>query len=60
MAALTASDKATNDNFGISVSVYNDTAVVGAYKADSGGKSQNRPKRTSSKNREATGTRLRS
>ena len=34
---LTASDGATEDNFGISVSVSGDTAVVGAYVDDIGG-----------------------
>ena len=40
MAILNASDKLGAAYFGTSVSVYNDTAVIGAYKADSGGKSQ--------------------
>ncbi len=35
-AKLTASDGAANDDFGISVAVYGDTVVVGAYKHDVG------------------------
>ena len=34
---LTASDKTNGDNFGWSVAVYDDTVVVGAHYADSGG-----------------------
>jgi len=36
-AILTASDKAANDNFGGSVSISGNVAIVGAYKADPGG-----------------------
>ena len=36
-AKLTASDGAADDYFGYSVSVYNNTAVIGAYKDDSNG-----------------------
>ena len=34
---LTASDGEPNDRFGVSVSVFGDTAVIGAYRADGGG-----------------------
>jgi len=40
MAALTASDAASNTKFGWSVSIYNDTAIVGANEADYGGLSK--------------------
>ena len=36
---LTASDKAFNDQFGISVSLSGDTALIGAYRDDDGGSS---------------------
>ncbi len=36
-AKLTASDAAANDNFGVSVAVSGDTAVIGAYLDDDGG-----------------------
>ncbi|MBK8430868.1 MAG: hypothetical protein IPL28_06050 [Chloroflexi bacterium] len=36
-AKLTASDAAANDNFGVSVAVSGDTAVIGAYQDDDGG-----------------------
>ncbi len=36
-AKLTASDAAANDNFGYSVAISGDTAVVGAYHDDDGG-----------------------
>jgi len=36
-AILTASDKASGDAFGCSVSIYGDVAIVGAYTADPGG-----------------------
>ena len=36
-AKLLASDTAVSDNFGYSVSVYNNTAVIGAYRDDSNG-----------------------
>jgi hypothetical protein len=37
---LTASDKVAGDNFGVSVSVAGDVALVGAYNADPGGLAQ--------------------
>ncbi len=35
-AKLTASDAQSDDNFGSSVAIYGDTAIVGAYKEDTG------------------------
>ena len=38
IAKLLASDGAAGDNFGLSVSVYNNTAVIGAYRDDDNGR----------------------